>query len=73
MLIKFEKGNSSGVEAQNPKFYRVGEGEGPSGQSALWTSDLEPKKVGASLKEEVGSTEEENRSTLSTSDSSVVC
>lgn len=70
MLIKFEKRNLSGVEAEKSKFYRMGKEEGPSGQRALWTSDLESYKVRAGFKEEVGNTNEVRR-TFNTSDGSM--
>lgn len=70
MLIKFEKRNLSGVETEKSKFYRVGKEEGPFGQRALWTSDLESYKVRAGFKEEVRNTKEV-RSTFNTSDTSM--
>lgn len=44
MLMKFEKGNISGVEALKSKFHREGKGEGPSGQRPLCSSDRKWKK-----------------------------
>lgn len=44
MLLKFEKGKFSGVEARKSNLYKVGAGEAPSGQRALWSSDLESNK-----------------------------
>lgn len=68
--MKSEKGRVSGVEAQKSKLHRVGKGEGPSGQRALWSSDLKSTDVRASFKKEVESPEEETRSTFHESDSS---